>query len=1071
MDIIKLAITRPVTVLVVVFLVVMFGLLGLWSMPYQLSPSVVRPEISVRTVWPGATPYEIESDVIEEQEKVLKGLAGLDEMESTASNGLAEITLRFKLGTDLDDALLRVSNKLNEVPSYPENVEKPVINATGASSSPVIWLTLKSRDDNPRHIDTYRTYFENYVRQHLERVPGVADLFVFGGTEEEMHVIVKPEKLAAYGLTYADVTRALRLENANVPAGLLGVGRREYRIRTVAEYRNEEDIRGVLLFADGQRRVTIGDVADVVRGYQKPQAAMFHNARPGIACGIRPEPGANILTLTDEMEKVVKRLNEEMLEPQGIYLEWVYDQRPYINGAINLVKQNIAIGGVLALCVLLIFLRSLRASMVVAAAIPISIIGTFIFMKGMGRNLNVVSLAGISFAVGMLVDNSIVVLENIDRHRKMGKSPFLAAYDGAREVWGAVLASTLTTIAVFLPVVFMEDEAGQLFKDIALAVTCAVGMSMLVSIWVIPMMSRYLFKFKAARRHARLIEAIGRPVHSINDAVGRFGTLCVNTLMALVGLAVRNALTRLTAVLMLTGAALATAWALFPPMEYLPTGNRNLVINILIPPPGLSYEERRETGRFIFESTRDYFKPGGGPQGRPGIKNMFYVGADRFMMFGAVSSDEQRAAELIPVFRDVIGRLPGIFGVSLQASIFEQGIGAGRNVNIDISGDDLNAMVAAGNAMMGRLYGLGMQVRPLPALDLLYPEVNIVPDRERLAAVAMTARDFGEAVDILMDGRKVGDFKQEGKKKIDLVAMASESLIETPEDIADEQIAVPGGRVMRVDALARFERSSGLTQIRHLERSRTVTLQVTPPKTTTIQETMGMIEKELLPRLRADGLLNGLSVTLSGAADKLTETRMALQGNFILAALITYLLMSALFGNFIYPFVIMFTVPLACAGGLIGLKLTNLLIAPSPLDILTMLGFVILIGTVVNNAILIVHQSLNNIREGGMHYTQAVLESVRTRLRPIFMSTTTSVFGMLPLVVAPGPGSELYRGLGSVVLGGLAGSTIFTIFVIPALLMFFIRMEKNKDTETEATRPSRTPSLEDDVFAAPGRKV
>jgi HAE1 family hydrophobic/amphiphilic exporter-1 len=300
-----------------------------------------------------------------------------------------------------------------------------------------------------------------------------------------------------------------------------------------------------------------------------------------------------------------------------------------------------------------------------------------------------------------------------------------------------------------------------------------------------------------------------------------------------------------------------------------------------------------------------------------------------------------------------------------------------------------------------------------------------------------------------MDGRKIGDFKPEGQKKIDLILRASEEDIPTPEELYNSLIAIPGGKIVPLSSLATLQRATGITQIRHLERQRTITLQVTPPFTIPLQEAMEIIENKVVAPMAGQGLLKGTEVGQSGTADKLTETRQTLQWNFVLAAVIAYLLMAALFGNFIYPFIIMFTVPLAAAGGFIGLKLVNVFITNQPLDILTMLGFVILVGVVVNNAILIVHQALNNIRHHGMNYRDAVLESTRMRLRPIYMSAATSIFGMLPLVLFPGPGSELYRGLGSVVLGGLAISTIFTVFVIPALLMFFIKWEK-----IDSARPS-----------------
>jgi HAE1 family hydrophobic/amphiphilic exporter-1 len=1028
MDIVRFSIQKPVTVIVGIILVVLFGLIGLMSLPYQLSPTVIEPDITVTTR--------------EEQEEVLKGIPGLKEMESSSFNSQGEITLKFNIGTNVDDALLRVSNKLNEVAAYPENVEKPVITATGAATSPVIWMVLKATDDNPNSTYTYRTFFENNVRQYLERIEGVADLFIGGGTEKEMHIVVRPETLAAYGLTITDLIAILRAENINVSAGTMGVGRRNYRIRSVAEFKSPADIEEIVVQSTGQQRITVSDIARVRYGFDELTTAMLHLGKEGIAIGVKPEPDANILDLTDRVESVVNGLNAGTLKDAGVFLDWAYDQRSYIRGAISLVRRNIFIGGTMAAMVLFIFLGSFSSTVVVVSAIPISIVGTFIFMSALGRNLNVVSLAGIAFAVGMLIDSAIVVLENIDRHRKMGKSAFKAALDGATEVWGAILASALTTVAVFLPVVFMEEEAGQLFRDIAIAVTAAVLLSLFVSISVIPMLSKYLFALGKRKRSGR---------RSKNPLAG-LGGRGVDVVVKIVSVVTKNWMTRLAVIGVLSILAMVSTVILFPKMEYLPQGNRNLIINILIPPPGLSYEERKNIGQQIYNINKPYFGKDNG--GYPGIRTMFYVGAEQIMLFGAISQQEQRAGELIPLFRQTIDSIPGMFGISTQAGIFQTRLGRGRTVEVDISGDDLNRIVQAAGTLFGAIQKEipGVQIRPVPSLELLFPEVRLIPIRDRLKASGMNALDFGLAVDVLMDGRKIGDFKPEGQKKIDLILRASKEDISTPEKLYDALIAIPGGKIVPVSSLATLQRTSGITQIRHLERQRTITLQITPPFTLPLQEAMEIIANKVVAPMEKQNLLKGTQIGQSGTADKLTETRQTLQWDFILAAVIAYLLMAALFGNFIYPFIIMFTVPLAAAGGFIGLKLVNIFITNQPFDILTMLGFVILVGVVVNNAILIVYQALNNIRHHGMNYRDAVIESTRTRLRPIYMSAATSIFGMLPLVLFPGPGSELYRGLGSVVLGGLAVSTIFTVFVIPALLMFFIRWEKVDPVHATAAR-------------------
>jgi len=1030
MDPIRFSIRNPVTVIVGIVLIVIFGLIGLSRMPYQLSPTVVEPVITVTTTWRGATPYEIEREIIEEQEDTLKGIPGLVEMESDAFNGQGSITLRFVLGTDLDDALLRVSNKLNEVESYPEGTDRPVINATGAATSPVIWVVMRASPGNDRPVDTYKTFFENEIRQYLERIEGVADLFVGGGRLEELHVVVDPVRLAAYGLTIHDLSTAIFAGNRNVSAGTMGVGRRDFRIRTTGEFKTPAEVEKLVLRSNGQQRVVLADVADVRRGFSKKTTAMLHNGENGMAVGIKPEPGVNILDMSDRAYEVVEWLNREKMRPNGIYLDWVYDQRSYIRGAIDLIRQNIIVGGSFAVIVLLIFLRSIAPTAVVATAIPISIIGTFMFMFAFGRNLNVVSLAGIAFAIGMLVDNAIVVMENIDRHRSMGKRPFDAAYDGAKEVWGAVLASTATTVAVFLPVVFLEEEAGQLFRDIALAVVAAVILSLLVSILVMPMFSRYLFRLS------------GRKVKIGQNGIVRAASRVVDAIVALVGFAIKTWWRRLATIGLLTGAAVLTAFILLPKMEYLPQGNRNLVLNIFVPPPGLSVQERQQIGEDLFAAVSPYMKTEE-HNGIPGIENMFYVAAEQIMICGAISTQPGRVRELLPMFNRLLNSIPGMYGVSIQPGIFQTRLGRGRTIDLNIRGENLAGIVRAAGMLFGQIRGAmpGTQVRPIPSIELQYPEVRIVPDRDRLKAVGLTEGELGEAVDVIMDGRIVSEFKEEGKKKVDLVLMSSDDQIKTPEDVYRALLATPKSEVVPVSSLSTLHRTNGITQIRHLERLRTITLQITPPEDLPLQAAMETIEEKVLGPDRQAGTLGNVDIEMSGAADKLLETKNALQWNFVLAAAIAYLLMSALFGNFIYPLAIMFTVPLAGAGGFLGLRVLNLFVN-QPMDIVTMLGFVILVGVVVNNAILIVYQALNNVRTYGMEHLPAVLESVRVRLRPIYMSASTSICGMLPLVLFPGSGSELYRGLGSVILGGLALSTIFTVFVIPALLMFAIRMEK-----------------------------
>ncbi len=1027
MTLIELSIRQPVSTFAAVILVILFGVIGLDRLPVQLTPDVEAPKISVRTTWPGASPYEIEKEIIEEQEEALKSVPGLKVMESSSFNNYGTIALTFKVGQSLSDAMVQVSNKLNEVTSYPENAKKPVASTSSEENSPVIWMMLKTLDGDPERIKTYRTFFDNDVRHLLERVPGVGSLFVFGGTNKRLEITVDTDKLAAHRITLGEVITRIQNANSNISAGTLGLSKRNYRVRTTSQYQSTEDVGDTLLSDDGLHRVYLRDIASTQFGYAANPPATLHNGQPMIVVGIRKEAGANVLDLTKQMHSVVDHLNGNILQDNGLFFDWVYDQTPYINTAISTVQKNLMIGGLLAIIVLLLFLRSISATLTVAIAIPISVMGTFFFMYLFDRNINVMSLAGITFAVGMLVDNSIVVLENIDRHRRMGKSPFAASYDGTREVWGAVLASTLTTVAVFLPVLFIEEEAGQLFRDIAIAITASILLSLFVSVSVIPAVTNKFF-------------ALAKKGNTNTSGTPSRGNLFVRLIMYLSHLTLRNNFTRLATVSVFTAVSIFAAITLLPKAEYLPQGNSNLILNILVPPPGLSEVKRQQIGEYINTQLAPHLEHDD-IDGIPQIKNIFYVASDAITLFGGTSVDVNEARSMMPLFTRVMNSIPDMFGVSIQRGIFESGISAGRSVDVNISGNNTEQLVKAAGILFGTIKKTmpTAQIRPIPSLEVSYPEANLIPKRESIAANGLTEQSLGVYVDVLMDGRKIGEFKPDGEKVLDLIIRSNNDTAEAPEDLLQKVIATPYGELIDIGSLASLEYDQGMTQINHLERKRNIRLQVTPADDTALQTAMESLSETLIPGLKSKGLLKGVSVTVGGNADKLTETRVALQWNLLLAIVITYLLMSALFGHFLYPLIIMLSVPLAAAGGFIGLALINRFMVPQSFDILVMLGFIILVGTVVNNAILIVHQTLNNLRYEGMIGTKAIFHSVRTRIRPIFMSTATSLFGLLPLVLAQGSGTELYRGLGAVILGGLTLSTLLTLFVIPALLTFMIK--------------------------------
>ncbi len=1022
---------KPVTVTVGVILLVLFGFISLFRIPIQLTPNVDMPQVSVITLWEGASPLEVEREIIDVQEEELKNVQGLDEIKSESTDGEGYVNLRFEIGTDTDEALLRASNKLDQVQRYPADVEKPIIKSGGRFEEAIAWIILRPLEGYSGVLTHEYDFIDEYVKPRLERIPGVASSNIYGGQERELQVIVDSDALAARNVTIAELMQAIAVENRNISAGDFDEGKRRYIARTVGEYEAPQDVANVIIKRINGVPIAVGDVANVILGHDDADVVVRHEGVPTIVLNAVREAGSNILVVMEKLREALDELNNGLLKEARIELFQAYDETSYIYSAIRLVRQNIFVGGILATVVLLVFLRNVSSTLIVFFAIPISVVGTFLVMTLLGRNINVVSLAGMSFAVGMVVDNSIVVLENIFRHREMGKSRLQAAYEGTVEVWGAVLASTLTTIAVFVPIVFVQEEAGQLFRDIAIAISSAVGLSLLVSITVIPALSSRILgmrKSKESRRKRRW--SIYTLATKITDSFAAFVYWMCGRVFA-----------RLGVVVVMTSLAVAMAWFLMPKTEYLPEGNREILFGILLPPPGYNMGELTEIADVVESDILPLIEHGKKSEAAeklnlPPVRNFFYVAFGEQVLMGVVSKIQERTRELIPYVYGVLSKIPGMIAIVQQPSLFSRELGGGRSIEIEIKGPGLERLIAVGREIFGRVmqHLPNAQLRPIPSLDLGNPEMRVIPNRERLTRVGMTTAELGLTVDALVDGAKASDYRIYGEE-IDLVVKAEETKLRRTQDLEDLLVQTPKGERLTLGSLSDIRLEEGPTQINHIDSERAITIQVIPPREIPLETAMDIVREKVVGPIKARGELGSLyRIDLSGTADDLTRTRRALQWNLILALVISYLLMSALFENFFYPFIIMFSVPLAAAGGFIGLLLVNLFIAYQALDIVTMLGFVILIGIVVNNAILIVHQSLNNIRHANMAPRDAIRESVRSRIRPIYMSSVTSVFGMMPLVLTPGAGSEFYRGLGGVVVGGLLVSTVFTIFLVPALL-------------------------------------
>ncbi len=1107
MNFIRYCLDHPVTVSVGVILVVMFGLLSLLAIPVQLTPNVDTPIITVSTRWAGANPQEIEREIVDRQEEFLRSVKSLQKMTSESRDNAAKVVLEFSPGMDKNEALRDVSDKLRQVTGYPIEVDEPTVAAADASvDNPMAWLILFSdtKDPNDQEIRKLRDFVEDFVQPYLDRVDGVASTDIYGGLEREMQVRVDAGKLASRGLTLSQVRDALRRQNENISAGTRWQGKRDYAIRTVGQYENEQDILSTVVAYTSGGPVYVRDVAEVELSFKDPEGFVRSKGQYVLAFPVRREVGANVVTVMDNLKVAIARVNEDVLKARGMHVELVqvYDETVYIRQAIEMVRSNITFGSALVLGLLLVFLRSWRATAVLALSIPVSVIGTFLIIVALGRTLNVISLAGIAFAVGDVVDSAYVVLENIFRHRQMGKDARTSVLDGTREVWGAVLASTLTTMAVFLPVIFIQEEAGQLFRDISIAEVAAVGLSMIVAVTVVPplavrLLGRDKAKFKFPTEDQPLTKKNATTQGERKDIVMWFAGLIASLVDRINGTRMGRALV----ILGMTFGSLAMARLLVPDATYLPAGNRNLVFGFLITPPGYSLDEFGRMGNIIEKVVAPYWEAEpGSPEHKqldrkwieqveaklaanaiqelnnkklsslersrakrewltppPLIDNFFFVSFDGGCFMGCSSRDPASVEPLVRLLETAGQLIPGTFSFFQQTQLFS--FGGGNTAEIQIRGDDLEKVTAAALAMQGEcMKRFSGYPRAIPGnFALGRPETRILIDRERAADLGLDVTDVGLIVEACVDGAFVGDFRQKGGDTIDISLFMKDQKDRPTQEIAQLPIYSPAGRVVPLSAAVSLVGTTSLEQINHIERQRAVTLEIKPPESMALEAVIRQIKDEIEPQLRANGAIDAsVLVSLTGNADKLVAARNSLvgawkgwttesltniiSGRFFLSVIIVYLLMCALYESWVYPFVIMFSVPLAIFGGFFGLSLAHwgtMMSTHQPvqqLDVLTFLGFIMLVGLVVKNAILLVEQSLVYLREHNMPIRDSIREAVRVRVRPVCMTSLTSVFGLLPLALMPGSGSELYRGLAAVILGGMIVSTLGTFVLVPCVM-------------------------------------
>jgi multidrug efflux pump subunit AcrB len=1047
---------RGTLLTVTVLIVCVLGIAAAVRIPVQMIPDLDVRVISVRTSWPGATPQDVEKEILIEQEDYLRNLPNLSRIIATARSGVAEIELEFPLGTDITEMLIRVNNALSQVPSYPENVDEPRIFANSFSSNSFMFFSITPLPGNPRQLDMDLAldFLEDHVKPRLAGVAGVSEVGLYGGVERQVQVLVDPARLAQRGLSLDDVRQAIRSRNRDRSAGEVDAGKRQYLLRTIGRFEDVEALNDLILARRGDVVIRLSDVARVQLDHFEKRAVSSYNGAQNIFVALRREAGSNVIDIKRAMLPTVAEIDSEVLRPAGLQIELIADDVRYVQESIRNVWQNLALGALFASAVMFLFLRSLRATLVGVIGIPVCVIVAFLGLLLAGRTINVISLAGIAFAIGMTLDNSIVVLESIELERRKGADRIRAAVDGVRQVWPAVIASTLTTVLVFIPVAFIEQEAGQLYSDVAIAISAAILASMLVAVTVVP---------TAAAR----LTVIGRTHDTRSeDLAERLRRSTLATVRALLATRTRR-LGCILATVFISGAIM---WQLTPAAEYLPEGEEPKVFAMMNAPPGYNLAAMNAIAADIEDYLEPYLSadPALFRRGESDFPALAYfnmrVRPDQLRII-AEPVDPGDVDALMTAIANKYREYPGMRAFATRGSIITSNDGGTRSINLDIAGTDLAAIYEVAQAAYRRAREVfdnpRIQSQP-PSLSLAQPMVQIRPHWERAAELGMTAETLGFTVSALTDGSYVDEFFL-GDDKIDIYLYSDVGQNASLDNLAQLPVYTRAGEVLPLGALVDVRETVDTSSVRRVNGQRTVTLNIIPPRSVPLETGVALVREEVVAHLRARGEVPaGVGMVISGAADQLDATREALFGNYLVALVVIYLLLVAIFSHWGYPLLIMTSIPLGIAGGIVGLWLLNAIGAGLPLiglqaivqpfDMISMLGFLILMGTVVNNPILVVHRAVHNTVQNGMDPRDAVAEAVEARLRPIAMSTITTLCGLAPLVLIPGAGTELYRGVGAIVMFGILGAALVTLTMLPALTVMvlqWVRPGKTTDSNKQ----------------------
>lgn len=1016
MELTQKSLNNPTAVVIMTLMVIVLGVASLISIPAQLLPNIEKPIITVITSWPGASPSETESELTVPIEEVVTGTPGMTDMVAWSMADFAFMQLEFSLETDMTYALIEVISRLNRLRPLPANAQKPQIlmgEWGDANNTLIDYFIQNDINVTDEQKQANSKFMRDSILPELQSLYGVSRIEYDDGSwgdGDQLQIIFDIYKAAELGIDIARIPSLIG-RSQDMSSGFVDIGRKQYTIRYEGRY-DVEELANVILMTRNGVEMKLGDLATINVGPGRAGGFIYQNGNPAFRLAVSKTNDANVVKALEGVKAKMEELNKGVFAERGMVAQYSFDPSRYIQRSMGLLSSNLILGMLFAVTVLWLFLRQWRATLLIATAIPISLLATFVILNLTGRSMNVISLAGLAFASGMVLDAAIVVLENIVRLRERGESLFDASSKGATQVWGALLASTATTVAIFIPIMFLEDAEGQMFADLAMTIAIGIVVSLIVAVTVLPTGARFFLnsdevksKTTQQSKWQRLAAQIMRLTNSQSKRIILIAGLIIIPISVTV--------------------------LFWPSSNYLPPVKRDTVDSFLFFPPGTNIKTAdAEIAQVIGERLKPYLNGEKSPMVRDYFFWSFPGGSGGWL---ALNGEDGEDLDLLQqtVQTEIITGIPDMFGFSMRRSLFG-GFNDSNSVRVEITSTDLNAAKMAAMTGMGAVMSEipGAIANPEPDPFSESRELRFIPNDRRLSEVGWSREDLSVVLAQLGQGMWMGEYF-DGQDRLDIYLKTER--FESPEAIMAVPVTTPVAGVIPLSELVEVEQVLSPSAIVRMERKRGYSLNVNPPEGMSLEELIGQLQTKVEPILRSQLPPSG-NIKYAGSAEDLARAMSTLSMNFLMAFFLLLLIMAGLFKSIKSALQVCIALPLAAVGGVLAINLMNLF-KSQPLDLLGMIGFIILLGLVVNNAILLVAQTRQGLAEGAT-IEEATEQALSMRLRPIFMSTLTSLFGMLPLLLFAGEGSDIYRGMAAAIVGGMSVSTLFTLILLPSLLQF-----------------------------------